>query len=226
MLNEWTAKNMKCNGRIVSVIIILINSIIWNVSHWSSYKSVHVDVFHLAATFVYIAIGWYLGKKYDEAKFYSEKDPLTNTYNRRFMNRIFPKLIAEVRKNKKLLHVFVIDINDFKRINDTYGHETGDQVLEYISGLLRKATRKEDMIIRIGGDEFVILIPSTQKIEAITLPRHFKCHLHNSVSPFTIHISISIGHATYPEAGETLSELIQSADKSMYEYKVQQKINV
>jgi diguanylate cyclase (GGDEF)-like protein len=217
---------MKCKGRILSIVIVLANLIIWNVSHWINDKYVHVDLFHLVVTFVYLAIGWYLGKKYDEAKFYSEKDPLTNVYNRRFMNRIFPKLLAEVNQNNKWLHVFVVDIDNFKEINDRYGHETGDEVLKHIAQLLMKITRKEDIVVRMGGDEFIIFVPSMQRLETIKLIERFSNHIHNLAASFPAHVSVSIGSAVYPEAGETLSELIRSADKSMYEYKIQQKINL
>lgn len=94
--------------------------------------------------------------QYDKAKYFSEKDTLTGVYNRRFVEAIFPKLLAQVERKNEQLSLSIVDCNDFKPINDTYGHKIGDEVLITLSSLLAGEIRKSDIVARWGGDEFLI----------------------------------------------------------------------
>lgn len=180
-----------------------------------------LDSAHLIAGTLYGIAGWWVGGQYDKAKFYSEKDALTKAYNRRFIDKVFPKIRSLMERQRKKLAVFIIDINDFKKINDTYGHKAGDQVLMHISNVLAQNTRKTDFIARWGGDEFLILAPDIgdngdqivlERIEAKLqdLPEHWN-------------VGISVGVAIFPDEAASLDELIQVADQKMYGSKSYQK---
>jgi diguanylate cyclase len=122
--------------------------------------------------------------------------------------------------------VLIMDIDHFKQVNDTYGHEVGDQVLIQLAELLRENIRFEDMPFRYGGEEFVVLVPRTEVGETTldlviaerlrtAIERHtFECH---DAPP--LKKTISIGVARFPDHGKTSHEIIQAADEALYRAK-------
>jgi len=167
-----------------------------------------------------LSISLFFGKQYDKAKYYAEKDTLTGAYNRRFLLRIFPKLLAMVDRNNEQLSLLLVDVNDFKKINDTYGHSTGDKVLQSISRVLQTTTRQSDIVVRWGGDEFLIITPYVDKNSSLSLIKRIESKL-DTVSDIDLNIDIFIttGVATYPENGKNLDDLIRIADEKMYTFK-------
>jgi diguanylate cyclase (GGDEF)-like protein len=110
------------------------------------------------ATFPFLMVVAYLaGLQYDKVRYLSDMDSLTGLYNRRFVVNSFPKIAALTDRSHSKLFVLVIDCDDFKDINDKYGHNNGDTVLEKIGVLLLSAMRKSDVVARWGGDEFLII---------------------------------------------------------------------
>ena len=98
-----------------------------------------------------------------QLKIQATQDPLTGLYNRRYFQDVSQKLINLARRESKDLSVIMLDIDSFKNINDSYGHGTGDTVIKKLASLLQKYSRKSDVIARIGGEEFAILLPNTNK---------------------------------------------------------------
>ena len=146
---------------------------------------------------------------------YNEKlyrDALTGAYNRRFYE-------DEVRGMKERAGVAVIDLDDFKLYNDTYGHHAGDMVLETVADIIRNFIRKSDMLIRCGGDEFLLILPGirpdafSSKLQLIQVPGYH--HLQ---------ISVSIGGVMFD--GGDISEALSRADTLMYQAKVQKNMVV
>lgn len=119
---------MKYTGRIVivSVAFVLILTIRIYGNVYYNYPLFQFPLFGIIATLS----TWWLGGQYDKVKFLSEKDVLTKIYNRRFVIQIFPKILALVKRKNEKLSLLLIDVDNFKMINDTYGHEIGDQVLQ------------------------------------------------------------------------------------------------
>jgi len=111
----------------------------------------------------------------------------------------------------------MIDIDNFKAFNDTYGHQAGDSILREISGKFRDISRKIDIIARYGGEEFGITLPMTKKEEALVLAERIRKAVEISLG--LKNITISIGVASFPEDGEKKEDIISSADRALYQAK-------
>lgn len=141
--------------------------------------------------------------------FYADCDPLTGIYNRRKMDRLGKDLVSVCQEQRKTLSVVFMDLDNFKRINDTLGHQKGDLVLTCFVNETKRLLPKDAVFGRVGGDEFLILLPHRYRAVAIMQGILFSLNtLETSPAP----ISASIGVAFYPQHGRDLEELIRSAD--------------
>ena len=111
----------------------------------------------------------------------------------------------------------MIDIDNFKNFNDTYGHQAGDTVLKNIANIFREVSRRIDVIARYGGEEFTIILPNTKKEEAMVLAERLRKSAEESKD--LRNITISIGIASFPEDAEEKELLISKADRALYEAK-------
>lgn len=170
---------------------------------------------------IFIPLCWWIGLKYDRAKFYSVKDALTEVHNRRFVYDIFPKLCALSERSNKRLGFLILDINQFKAINDEYGHKKGDLVLKEISQLLMRVARKSDVVARWGGDEFLIIMNTNDYSGIEILKSRIESGLSELSESNNVNTTVSIGAAMYPNDGDNLDDLLQIADKNMYHIKLQ-----
>jgi diguanylate cyclase (GGDEF)-like protein len=215
---------MKYTGRIVitSIVIILI---LFVRTYFILYYNFPLYQFPITGMFIVFA-SWLLGKQYDKLKFLSEKDVLTTLYNRRFMLHAFPKLFALVDRKQEKLILYFIDVDDFKIINDTRGHEIGDQVLQRIANILMLHSQKRDLVVRWAGDEFLILSPSYDDRSKAMMISRIQNELKLSSQEFNIAISASIGTAVYPNEAQTFDDLLHVADQDMYILKSDKKENI
>ena len=171
----------------------------------------------IAATFVDITDG---KAKERQMESIATSDPLTGVLNRRGFERDAARRLSDSSDDATGALLF-IDLNDFKQINDQYGHEIGDQLLTIASERLRKSLRSCDIIGRPGGDEFVALVPDVDSIIADTLATRLTKALEE---PYTIgrhklQCAASIGLALYPKNANTLTGLLREADQAMYRAK-------
>lgn len=164
-------------------------------------------------------IFWWLGLQYDMAKYLSEKDALTGLYNRRFITKITPKLFKQIDRRLTNLTIFVIDCNNFKKINDHFGHKVGDLVLINISALLLNSTSKRDIVVRWGGDEFLLISPYATPQKTKVISEKIEKGLYHMSEEMGLDISVSIGTAVYPNDAEDIKDLLIIADRNMYECK-------
>jgi diguanylate cyclase (GGDEF)-like protein len=157
-----------------------------------------------------------------ELDFLANHDALTGLPSLRLCKDRLDQSLAEARRNRQTSAVMFLDLDEFKEINDQYGHEFGDLVLKATADRIREEVRETDTVARIGGDEFVIILSSLPEdniaeriaanvIEQIARPIEIK----NT----EVTVSASIGISLYPENGITAEELIRSADKAMYRVK-------
>ncbi|MGG3450210.1 GGDEF domain-containing protein [Domibacillus aminovorans] len=170
-----------------------------------------------------LVIAWYLGKHYDKYVHLSMRDTLTGLYNRRYVLDKFPRVMTYVNKRKLNIAILVLDVNGFKEINDNYGHDYGDQVLEQLSKILCKSFGQKDIIARWGGDEFLILSTFSDEKLVINKINQFKNEIKREDWQQKSDISVSIGKATYPSDAVSLKELMAKADSNMYELKMSDK---
>ncbi|MGJ7922115.1 GGDEF domain-containing protein [Neobacillus sp. LXY-4] len=162
---------------------------------------------------------WWLGKQYDKAKYYSEKDYLTGLYNRRFIEETLPKLLSLADKKNEKLSITILDCNNFKLINDVYGHRTGDFVLKSISTILQNTPKNSKIIARWGGDEFIIISPNTDHSGTKLMIEHIEKELEKLSQQTEKNISVSAGTAIYPDDSCDIENLIKIADNNMYRLK-------
>ncbi|RMG20306.1 MAG: diguanylate cyclase [Deltaproteobacteria bacterium] len=149
-------------------------------------------------------------------------DPLTGLFNRRHLMDLLETELDRARRHGTPLALLVVDVDHFKAINDTHGHQMGDRVLVAIAKKLKSCLRKHDLIARYGGEEFVVLLPHTGRTEAAATGEKLRDAV--AGAPFTetagIPITVSIGAATYPDAGlETVDDLLLRADEALYRAK-------
>lgn len=154
---------------------------------------------------------------------YQEKlantDPLTGAYNRRYLNEFSFEYLKIVKRENKDLSLLLIDLDDFKKINDTFGHEIGDIVIKKVVEISKNSIRESDLIIRFGGDEFIILLPNTNIQSARVVANKIinKINEYNQNDKF--HFSVSIGSAHYQINDDSIDNIILRADESLYEAK-------
>ncbi len=152
-------------------------------------------------------------------------DPLTGLPNRRLFNEHTSQAIKLASRKKTKFALLMIDLNRFKRINDTYGHMLGDQVLQKVAARFSEGLRESDLISRWGGDEFAILafeiLNKSDVVKIITrLFNAFKLPINVNGQPFTI--EMSIGAAIFPKDGENQQRLFRNADAALYQAKNRQ----
>jgi diguanylate cyclase (GGDEF)-like protein len=155
------------------------------------------------------------------------RDPLTGLFNRRYMMESLFQIIGRAERHKSSAGVLMIDIDDFKRLNDTYGHDLGDIVLKHIASEIKICTRIEDTLSRYGGEEFCLVCPDLDEQGVKDLGQR----LCNQVRRLTLDVkdtnlsafSISVGMAIYPQHGRNGEDLLRAADEALYLAKSQGK---
>jgi len=153
------------------------------------------------------------------------RDPLTGLYNRRFMLEAFEQVLNRAERHNSCLAILMIDLDHFKNFNDTYGHEAGDKVLEMVAEQFKRNLRLEDIACRYGGEEFCILCPDTGIREAHVLAEKLRhCIAEQQViyqEQALDKVTLSVGISIYPNHGNSSNELLQQADKALYNAKEQ-----
>lgn len=150
------------------------------------------------------------------------QDPLTGLFNRRYLDATLPVMIRRTIRNSKILCVAMVDIDFFKKINDTYGHDAGDEVLKYIGNYLKTNMRESDTACRFGGEEFVIIMESQIK-DAVT--RLQKISKDISAARLVVNdktlppVTISVGIAEAPTHAHNADEMLRLADEALYKAK-------
>jgi diguanylate cyclase (GGDEF)-like protein len=146
-------------------------------------------------------------------------DGMTGLINRRTLLEIAAQKIRSARRFNKPLSILVCDIDHFKRVNDTYGHDTGDQVIKGFADVMRRVKRDIDVVARIGGEEFVFLCEETADKGALQLAERIRSEL--EAARFTtedgeLRVTASVGVATFPAAGQDWESIFKAADEALY----------
>ena len=151
------------------------------------------------------------------------RDPLTGLYNRRYIDEAMERELIRAARDKQPMAMVMCDIDHFKCVNDTHGHLAGDEVLRAFAGSLRSCARESDIACRIGGEEFLLLLPDMPSAVACQRAEQLRAALaaaRITAGTALIQVTASFGVVAYPECGETMDELIRAADVAMYEAKL------
>lgn len=150
------------------------------------------------------------------------RDPMTGLHNRRFLEESVDTLIAQAQRHKKPMAFMMLDLDYFKMVNDTYGHDAGDAVLKALAKVLTQSVRSSDYVIRYGGEEFLILLQETDAGTAIDVAEKIR----NAVEELKVQVSggllqktISIGISGYPDDSDTFWQAVKFADVALYHAK-------
>jgi diguanylate cyclase (GGDEF)-like protein len=151
-------------------------------------------------------------------------DEFTGAYNRRFLDDSFPAFYESATKRSEPLSLIMVDLDNFRVINDTFGQETGDRIILEVVGIIKRRLRDADILARYGGDEFTVLMPDTGADEALAIAESIraeveKLDLLGNSDGRAARITTSQGLASYPEHAETLETLKEKADQALYRAK-------
>jgi len=151
------------------------------------------------------------------------KDSLTGLNNRRvFKERLDEEIVRSFRYNRSF-SIMMLDLDKFKKVNDTYGHPAGDRVLQQSARIILQRIRNCDFAARYGGEEFVVILPETSEENSVTIGERIKDtiaqHTFNLPDGKDIRITISIGIASFPANAMTAEKLIERADQALYNVK-------
>jgi len=166
---------------------------------------------------------YHLVKLKTELEELSVKDPLLKIFNRRFIQTLLDKEIKRIERHGGYFSIILTDLDDFKKVNDTYGHSIGDEVLKLFTKVVSSQIREMDVFARWGGEEFLIFLPKTTKEQAKIVAERVRKKLSESYlyidEARRVKVTASFGVATFPDDGVTLDWLLKVADERLYKAK-------
>lgn len=217
------------SGFIVSVL----SAITWFVADISSgheYQTIFIPLWNSTMRFGYFILHSFFIYKfirlYQETKINSLTDSLTGAVNSRFFMEIFEREVKMARRTGRPLTLVYFDLDDFKLINDTFGHNSGDSLLKMMARLIAEHIRPSDVFARLGGDEFSVLLPETDSDNSIGLIRRMKELIELELKKFSWPVTLSIGAVTFRVFDLGIEEMIKQADDLMYQVKKSGKNNI
>ena len=147
-------------------------------------------------------------------------DPLTGLFNRRYMEESLEREFSRANRNKSSVAIVMMDLDHFKRFNDTFGHQAGDTLLRALGDLLKRSTRGQDIACRYGGEEFVLVLTDSNLAGALQRAEI----LRQQVKQLSVEyagqllgaVSVSIGVALFPDHGTTMGDVLRASDQALY----------
>ena len=153
----------------------------------------------------------------------ANRDPMTKLYNRRYFNEVIKQLIQISQREETSLSIMIIDIDNFKNINDSYGHQIGDDVINNLADIFRNTVRTSDISIRFGGEEFIIVLPNTNIENGLIISEKVRTSVEESTTEvennIKIKFTISIGLSLINQDDKNIENALRKADKALYKSK-------
>jgi diguanylate cyclase (GGDEF)-like protein len=163
-----------------------------------------------------IALGVENARLFSQLSQMASTDELTKLSNRRRFVEAFQQEMARTRRSAQPLSLIMADIDHLKQINDSYGHPTGDAAIRHVAEAFARGRRETDIAARLGGEEFALLLPGTERLGAVKVAERLRRELsESSVAPCGT-VTISLGVATAPDESQDQQELLQLADERLY----------
>lgn len=201
-----------CIGLLLGLMICFANEV---------FRRDKVIYIWLVAIIAHAIIWYYLGNIIERYKQLSYKDSLTGLYNRRYFYEILNMEFKRIRRDNSFISLLFIDVDNFKRINDTYGHKYGDHVLIKLSNILKREIRDVDIVSRWGGEEFIVALHDTDIDGSRIVAERLRMAVEKQ--KFQSNITISIG-VTATDGSTSVEKLVGLADDALYKAKEQKNM--
>lgn len=194
-----------------------INDFLVNNSFFSkAYLAIYGGLLFVLAESLFIIIDYFNSqKKLDNLN----KDGLTGLYNNKYIKNLINEELRKFNSNKQIFSVLMIDVDNFKLVNDNYGHLFGDKVLVDISNILMSICNYHFYPGRFGGDEFILILPKINKDNSYKIAKQIMCKIHNLNSTYNIDMTISVSIGVYENNSSTVEECMNNVDTAMYHSK-------
>lgn len=215
------------------LIISILSTISWHLADIYSghiYLNILIPFWNSIVRFGYFILHSFLFsqfiKSYEKTKINSLSDSLTGTINTRFFYELFNRELKKAKRTNLAFTLVYIDLDNFKSINDTYGHQYGDSLLKLVSSLIIKNIRPSDIFARLGGDEFALLLPETDHYSFDLVIKRIRAIIETELKKNNFPVTLSIGAITFKIFNSTIDEMIKQADELMYNVKRKGKNNI
>lgn len=235
--NRWKIMSGLIFMFIAGYILYILNSFFHRSSTVNSIVTLIVPgIFLGGAVFVYMICSLSLKTALDLERIYvleqeSITDPLTGLFNRRYLDRRIVEEFQRAMRFEQPFSVFLLDIDHFKNVNDTYGHQIGDMVLKKLGHLIMGSVREIDVVIRYGGEEILVILPNTRIENAFELAERLRKQIEETIMVAAnsrkgqpaIHLTVSIGVSEYQfsDGWDNAQKVLQRTDKALYQAKDQ-----
>ncbi len=214
-------------GRNIGFSFALASALIIFMTNWNSEAAFRIEVWNFAARFAFFMLfaqlSSVLGTKLENETQLARTDFLTGASNARAFYDQAQMEINRSHRSGQPLSIAYIDLDNFKKVNDTRGHGEGDKVLKIVVETLKQTLRGSDFVARLGGDEFAVLLPETNYVQSKALIQRLHSTLLTSSDAYGWPVTFSIGVLTCLEAPENLESIIAKADELMYKVKASGK---
>ena len=200
-------------GVLLSVVLQLLTFLAYTISAPSVIANWLIT---LAASAMTVGLARVARSRFARIETLATTDDLTGLHNRRGLESLAEREIARQKRHGGAFSLAVVDLDRFKELNDSKGHEVGDRALRYLGNVLRESTRHSDSIARLGGDEFTILMPNTQETDCAALCQQLSAAIARQMKDAGFAITASIGYTTCNDAPDSVATAIQKADEAMY----------
>lgn len=213
----------------IIIMIVFVSLNIFFDNHQSPYK-IEADLSKILRNFnitAFLAISIFVSNYYanmtynirNHLTYTSNFDLLSGLYNRRHFIYLAQKELSRIKRDKSSLSLILMDIDHFKKVNDTYGHPCGDCVITQISETIENSLRSEDVIARWGGEEFIILLPNTDSTQVVILAERLRLTIKNQkfvCSEADLKVTVTLGLTTINQHALSLDDLVEKADQALY----------
>ena len=213
-------------GRGWGIVTVAASSILWTCANWQEFAATGAWdylAWNLAVnTFAFAALGHLVTttrQLIDRQRQLALTDEMTGVPNARAFSTILQAEVSRGARAVAPLSLAYIDVDNFKDVNDSFGHDAGNDLLQRVAHTIRGSIRGEDVVARLGGDEFAVLLPATSSAEALVVVERVRTVLAELVATEPVQISVSIGLVTCTSCTATHEQLLKAADSLMYEAK-------